>query len=198
MPSKLLTIIANELFNLGELKCFEDGSKMSSKQQQDPMPVFLPKGSAEGYPIARDKNPNVNLQVKPISAAFGDIVALLSRSPLHRQMSIADLEWLVVPAILHNQFAVAEAKLPDGNTVGVAFVTWARVSSEVDKRLTQDPRYPMRLHPSEWKSGGMFWIIDGVGEAKLMQALIAKVAKDSFGGMPFKIVQVAPQETEKK
>jgi len=186
-----LTIIPNEFFNVGEknFECFEDGSKMSSTQQQDLTAGFSAKGSVEGCPIARDKNPSENLQVKPISAAFGDIVALLSRSPVHRHISIADLEWLVIPAILNNQFAVAEAKLPDGNAVGVAFVTWARVSPEVDTRLMQHPHYPIRLHPSEWTGGDRLWIIDALGALNAVQYLITKVKNEVFEGKDFKMPQ---------
>jgi cytolysin-activating lysine-acyltransferase len=128
---------------------------------------------------------------KPISAAFGDIVALLGRSPLHRHISIADLDWLVVPAILNNQFFVAEATLPDGNTVGVAFVTWARVSEDVDTRLMQHPHYPIRLHPSEWTGGDRLWIIDALGELNALQYLLTKVKNEVFGGKDFKIPQPA-------
>ncbi len=167
-----------------------------AEQRQAPVASSPANGAAVPPPVTgHDEKFQETVQVKPISAAFGDIVALLSRSPVHRCFSIADLDWLLVPPILNDQFAVAEAKLPDGHSVGVAFVLWARVSEEVDKRLTQDPRYPIRLHPSEWKSGEIFWIIDGVGEPKLIQALIAKVAKDAFADRPFKIVQPVPQGT---
>jgi hemolysin-activating ACP:hemolysin acyltransferase len=40
------------------------------------------------------------------------------------------------------------------------FVLWARVAPDVDARLAQNQRYPGRLHPIEWRSGDIFWIID--------------------------------------
>jgi cytolysin-activating lysine-acyltransferase len=167
-----------------------------AEQRQAPVASSPANGAAVPSPVTgHDEKLQETVQVKPISAAFGDMVALLSISAVHKHYSLADLEWLLVPAVMNNQFAIAEANLQNGQSVGVAFVIWARVSDDVDNRLTQNPRYPIRLHPSEWKSGEIFWIIDGMGDPKLIQALIAKVAKDVFAGKTFKMVQPAPHGT---
>ena len=57
----------------------------------------------------------------------------------------------------------AEAKLPDGQAARAALVLWARVSAEIDARLSVAPRYPIRLHPNEWQSGDVILIADAEG-----------------------------------
>lgn len=73
---------------------------------------------------------------KRITKAFGKVVGVLMRSPQHKQSKLADLERMVVPAIMTGQFTLAEARSKsDGTTAPVGFVSWARVSADVDARL---------------------------------------------------------------
>ena len=66
--------------------------------------------------------------------------------------------------------------------VPVALVLWARVSAEIDARLSAAPRHPIRLHPNEWQSGDVIWIIDAVGEPKAVQQCVDALAKMAFQG----------------
>jgi len=52
----------------------------------------------------------------------------------------------------------------------------------VDARLTAQPRYPMRLHPNEWKSGEIVWIIDIAGDSRAVQGMMEQLAKTAFQG----------------
>ena len=126
---------------------------------------------------------------KLAAANFANAVALFLRSPAHRHYTLADLEWCLLPALGLNQFMVAEAKLPDGQAMPVALVLWARVSEEVDARLSAAPRYPIRLHPNEWRSGEVIWIVDAVGEPKAVQQCIDGLAKTAFEGKQFKMLK---------
>jgi len=128
---------------------------------------------------------------KLMTANFGGAVSLFLRSPAHRHYTLADLEWCLIPALALNQFMVAEAKLPNGQAVPVALVLWARVSAEIDARLSAEPRYPIRLHPNEWQSGDMFWIVDAVGERNAVQQCIEALRKTAFQGKQFKILSGA-------
>ncbi len=83
------------------------------------------------------------------TANFGGAVALFMGSPAHKHYTLADLEWLLLPALRLNQLMAAEVKLPSGSAVLAALVLWARVSAEVDVRLSAAPGYPIRLHPNE-------------------------------------------------
>gem|GEM_PF-1160802 len=105
---------------------------------------------------------------KLISASIGDMVVLMSRAPSHKHYSLADIEWMVLPPVLSNQFYISEAAHQElGTRAPLAFVTWARVSDEVDARLSDPERHgSMRLRPEEWSSGDHFWLIDLVGDPR--------------------------------
>jgi len=97
-------------------------------------------------------------------ASVGEVVTILSRSPSHKHYSLADIEWMVLPAIMIGQFYVIEAAHKEnGFRMPAAFVAWAFVSEEVDQRLTGQAGQRLRLHPGEWRSGEVAWIIDVVG-----------------------------------
>ena len=122
---------------------------------------------------------------------LANAVALFLRSPAHRHYTLADLEWCLLPALALNQFMAAEMKLPDGQAVPAALVLWARVSAEVDARLSAAPRYPSRLHPNEWQSGDVIWVVDAVGEPKAVQHCIEVLAKTAFQGRQFRMLNPA-------
>ena len=105
---------------------------------------------------------------KMISASIGDMVVLMSRAPTHKHYSLADIEWMVLPPVLSGQFYISEAAHQElGTRAPLAFVTWARVSDEVDARLSDPERHSsMRLRPEEWTSGNHFWLIDLVGDPR--------------------------------
>ena len=138
---------------------------------------------------AEDTKAQLFWRTKLKAANFGNMVVLLANSPLHKHFSLADLEWLLIPPILHNQFVLVEGRMQTGQPVPVALVLWARVSQEVDARLTEKARYPIRLHLTEWKSGDHFWIIDAVGEKTVVNQVIAKLAKTAFAGKSFKTLR---------
>src|SRR6185312_11068885 len=138
--------------------------------------------------MAGPARPQVAAQVRPREArqarfarSFAQVVAVLMRDPNFRTMPLADLEWLVLPAVMSGQFRVAEApaslgpgkatdkardkatdkardKAPDkaktgGVLVPVAVALWARVSGEIDKALAGSLDQPVRLKPHQWASG---------------------------------------------
>ncbi|MGO9544655.1 MAG: toxin-activating lysine-acyltransferase [Rhodomicrobium sp.] len=128
---------------------------------------------------------------KLATASFGGAISLFMRSPAHRHYTLSDLEWSLIPPLALNQFMMAEAKLPNGQAVPVALVLWARVSAEIDARLSAAPRYPIRLHPNEWQSGDVIWIIDAIGDPKAVQQGIEALTKTTFQGKQFKMLSAA-------
>jgi hemolysin-activating ACP:hemolysin acyltransferase len=104
---------------------------------------------------------------KLFSASIGDIVMILSRSPAHKHYSLADIEWMVLPAVMAGQFYVVEAAHKErGFRVPTAVVTWAFVSEAVDTRLREQAGRCVRLRPDEWKNGEIAWLIDAAGSAE--------------------------------
>jgi cytolysin-activating lysine-acyltransferase len=75
--------------------------------------------------------------LKLVSGSIGDVVVLMSRSAAHRHYTLADIEWLILPPVMLGQFYVAEAQdEANGFRAPIALITWAKVSPEVDARLT--------------------------------------------------------------
>jgi hemolysin-activating ACP:hemolysin acyltransferase len=68
---------------------------------------------------------------------------------------LADLEWLVLPAVLSKQVSVVQAQ-QSGVPVPVGVAIWASVSTAVDQRLS-DLSAPLRLQSDEWRSGDIPW-----------------------------------------
>ncbi len=128
------------------------------------------------------------LRSKMMAAAFGEIVSVLMRSPHYKHYSLADLEWLVVPPLLANQFSLAEARAKEsGFAAPVGIALWATVSEEVDRKLAEGLDRPVRLRPDEWRSGEILWLIDAIGAPKTVDALVEQLTKAAFAGKSFKI-----------
>ena len=123
-----------------------------------------------------------------VAASFGEIISVLMRSPTYKHFSLADLEWLVVPPVLTQQFVLAEIrKGKDGIPAPVGVALWASVSPDVDKKLMANQSGPLRLRPDEWKSGDTLWLIDAIGPGKVIHGLIENLHKNVFKGRPLKV-----------
>ncbi len=108
-------------------------------------------------------------------------------SPGHKHYALADLEWMLVPAVLSNQFSIAEARNRDSGPLRpVAAVLWAKVSEETDERLCSDLDRPLRLRPDEWASGDIVWIIDAIGPAKIVNSTVDRMRETVFADRPVK------------
>lgn len=119
-----------------------------------------------------------------VSHLLGEMTWLLTQSPLHRGLSIGDLEWLVMPALLHEQFYLFR----DGDQpVGLAM--WARCNASAAAKLDRGMLEPEnRLTLEEWRSGSQVWLVDLVApfataannQREMMIAdLISKPLKDT-------------------
>lgn len=108
---------------------------------------------------------------KKVSEVLGEIVWLMSQSPLHKQFFISDLEWLVMTPVLLQQFRLFYDK---DKPIGVTF--WATVNDEVEERLKAGTS---RLRPQDWKSGDKLWVVEVIapfgGAEEMVKDLKAKV-----------------------
>lgn len=125
---------------------------------------------------------------KLVAASIGEVTTVLSRSAAHKFFALADIEWLVLPPVLAGQFYIAEASSPEtGFSAPIACVTWARVSEEVDRRLTETAGQRPRLRPEEWTSGETAWLIDVAGEARGIHAALSWLLAHPFKDTPVKV-----------
>ena len=110
--------------------------------------------------------------------AIGKIVSLLARSTRYRDMPVSDLDWFLMPAIAAGQYLIGETKPSAERRGGVAaMLLWARVSPEVDKRLSESKDKPPRLEPEEWTSGDIVRVIEVVGRKDAIKPLLAEFKK---------------------
>lgn len=138
-----------------------------------------PNPAESGSPIPSDATGNPSkasveyLQSQRVAANFGNIVTILMQSPVHAGYELKDLHRLVVPAVVNNQFRLAEAhKKGSGFTVPVAVVLWARVSPAVADKLSDATQEHILLEREDWTSGDEHWIIEVVGEDRFVGPLL--------------------------
>ena len=121
------------------------------------------------------------MKSRMIAANFGNIVTILMQSPGHKDRKLADLQNIVVPALLNNQFRISEAhKKGSGYTVPVGVILWARVSDEVDKRLSTHADEDIQLTAEDWVSGDNIWIVEVVGEQRFISSLLKDLRQKEF------------------
>jgi cytolysin-activating lysine-acyltransferase len=104
---------------------------------------------------------------KTVAQVLGEIAWLMTQSPRHKAISLGDLEWLLMPAILLRQFRIFyHGEQP----VGV--VLWALIDDLVAQRIDAGDR---RLTAVEWKSETNMRIVELVapfgGEAEMREQL---------------------------
>ncbi len=114
-----------------------------------------------------------------ISSVLGETCWLLSQSVLHRNnFNIADIEWLVLPAIVSGQF-----KLYRSEEKPAAIALWAFVSDEVEKKLQSGVG---KLTAKEWQSGDNIWLIDVIAPYGKVEEVVADLKKTSLANKVFK------------
>lgn len=122
------------------------------------------------------------------SVAFTQIVSVMMRSKQYRKHTLGDIEWLVLPPLMSGQFRIADASTKkDGPRFPAAVALWASVSPEVDKRLSEKLDEPIRLDPAEWKSGDNLWLIDVIGDARVVPILLKRLQNSTFKNKKVKL-----------
>jgi cytolysin-activating lysine-acyltransferase len=160
---------------------------------------------AKDAPKARPRD----LRQARFAVTFSQIVAVLMRDPNFRKVRLADLEWLVLPAIMSGQFRLAQAPVQPaqskaaaakpapgkaqaaggqsgpadgGMMVPVAVALWARVSPEIDKALTETVDKQVRLHPAQWASGNNLWLMAVAGDQRALPSFLKQLREHEFKG----------------
>lgn len=101
---------------------------------------------------------------------LGEIVWLMTQSPLHKEFFISELESMVMRPLAMKQFFIYRAE----NNQPAAVVIWAKVSDEVEQRLMQGN---VRMKASDWQSGDKCWVVDVIAPFGKAEKVIADVRK---------------------
>lgn len=136
--------------------------------------------------------------------SFAQIIAVLMRDRNFRALPIGELEWLVLPPLMHGQFGLAHAHVsqPDAKNkengkkptalVPVAVALWARVSPNVDKALSANLSSPIKLQPADWVSGENIWLLALAGDQRALPKFLAQLSQTEFKGRQVKMRKRGP------
>lgn len=119
---------------------------------------------------------------KTMSAVLGEIVWLMSQSPLHKQFFISDLEWFVMTPVLLQQFRTYYAS---DKPIGV--VLWASVSDQVAERFAQGTT---KLRPQDWKSGDNLWVVEVIAPFGGAEEMVKDLKDKVFPSRPVSFLAV--------
>ena len=195
----------SELFKSKSLFKTQVNENKEQTEAEESINTHTPALEAVEPPEASDQTRENKFQAEPAlkeaymkskmtAASFGEMVSLLMRSTHYKHYSLAELEWLLLPPLMHNQFLVVEARSKEnGASVPVGLALWASVSEDTDKRLSENLDQPIKLRPDEWKSGDNHWIIDVIGDEKIIHALHDKLKNEIFVGKTCKLRSVDDQ-----
>ena len=165
------------------------------QRQKFKKPGYLLRGGSVAVAEPRDADRQAS------QSSFAQIVAVLMRDRNFRTLTIAELEWLVLPPIMVGQFALAHAPMgrsaPKGEkskaqTNGAAFVPvavalWARVSPGIDKALSESLEKPIKLQAADWSSGDSLWLLALTGDQRSFPKFLAELGMKDFRGRQVKM-----------
>jgi cytolysin-activating lysine-acyltransferase len=159
--------------------------------------VQSPEAASSAVPDqATDATPEVSAEElrrnaaaeKLLASAFGQVISLLMRAPQYKARTLADIERLVVPAVVTGQYSVAEVQSKQNGLVApVAVALWASVSKAVDERLSRESDMEVRLDPPEWKSGENIWVVEALGEPRVIESVMKRLAQKKWAGKTVKL-----------
>ena len=145
-----------------------------------------------------------------IHSSFGQVVLAMSSVPRYRHQSLADLAHLVIDPLARDCIAIASPK-PAGDSdpkaalAPAAIAIWASVSEEVEVKLKEQIKagaFPVRLKPSEWKSGEKVWLLDVIAPTRELATMVLKsfnhVAKSEQVSIHPLVAQLVDREVLKQ
>lgn len=131
------------------------------------------KGSTAWKPVLSNDSGHKGQQLE-LLAVLGEVMALMIDSPVHHHLFVHDIEWLVIPPILHGQFRVYKE---DG--VPFAYASWAFLNVEAGSRMKSGQE---RLRPDEWNSGGQAWIVDLIAPYGRQEYVLKDLKENALKG----------------
>ena len=150
---------------------------------------------------------------RTIAEALGQIVWLLSQSPMHRELKIKELEWSFMPAVLYEQFRVFRfGPLPGSENLDQAqfarlgltkegleqmplgMAIWAKLSAAAEAKLERGEK----LAADEWRSGDRVWLVELISpfatpQNKLSEAMLLDLMQGPFKTTAFNLHRTDPQ-----
>jgi cytolysin-activating lysine-acyltransferase len=120
----------------------------------------------------------------PSDAAFGQAVWLMMNMPMYRHCFIGDLDWMVLPPIMLNQYHFFQA-----NGCVVAFTAWGYLSDAAEERLGSPNA---RVAPADWKSGERLCLVHLFAPFGHHEQVLKELRETSLAGKSVKIRRLGP------
>src|SRR5262245_50883168 len=119
---------------------------------------------------------------------FGEVVSVMMRAQQFRDLPLKHLQELVVPPVMLRQFLVSEAQpKAQAFVTPVAAPLWARVSKEVDRRLSDALETPLQQATKERNSGDLGLLVVVGGNLQALAPLLKQLQDTTFKGRPVKM-----------
>jgi cytolysin-activating lysine-acyltransferase len=139
--------------------------------------------------IAVEKTTNSDNQNKikipqfiALESTLGAITILAMKSQSHKYLFTADLEWLIIPAVAQKQFVLFR----NNKNEPIAFVTWANIDEEVEKRLISGS---LKLQPKDWNGGNKKYIIDVISPFVSPKEILKEFKEKHFKEEEIRIIR---------
>ena len=127
--------------------------------------------ASQDGPVPSEPQPGLN-------ESLGNVAWLMMQSPAHKHLFLTDLEWLVIPAMLHRQFRIYRKK-----GVPIAYASWASLTEEAEQRFLSGAR---KLAPGDWAAGNRLWLIDMADPFGNIDAVIKDLDQNVLKGRSVK------------
>lgn len=200
-------------------------------------PNDISKNTNSAQKASNGSNPQTNKKTRPakplnqpvaetpnatptLAHTLGEIVWLMTQSPLHKHLKIGDLEWLLMPAILLNQFRLFRAGeqvvglalwaylTPEqaaemGKTGKIKPENWRHGTDVLQVVKDQQAGKKVELVEPEMKDGEVeLWLVDFIvpfatNENKLAQACLADLINVPFKGKRLRMHKTDPKTGDK-
>lgn len=129
-----------------------------------------------------DKKQNKTPNYVAMESTLGAVCLLLTKSPSYKYIFSHEYEWRIIPAIVAKQFSLFR------NDKGepIAFVSFASVNDEVEKRLLEGS---LKLIPQDWTSGSKLYIIDVVSPFVPILDILTQLNNGQFKNKNIKVLK---------
>lgn len=134
---------------------------------------------------SNDNKQSQNIKVPnhvALEMTIGAAILLVTKSESHKYFFSSELETKIIAPILSKQFLLMRSEKNEP----IAFVTFADVDEEVEKRLFSGN---IKLKPQDWKSGKNSYIIDIVSPFISPLKILDEANKKQFKDKKVKILK---------
>lgn len=179
---------------------------MTAKPKAKTKKTATAKKAAPKAKKSQSVDPNQN---KSMGNMLGEIVWLMTQSQGHKHFALSDLEWMVMPALLLEQYRIFR-----NGTQPLGVALWAYLPPEAEEKLKSGSG---RLRPDEWAldmkldpqkgatsgAGGSLWLVDLIApfhtpDNKMADKMLTDLIQGPFKGKKFKFHHTDPKSGERK